>query len=63
MKFDSCLFSKIGQENSSFIKIGQELRILYTKTTVIFLSYLAYSFLEWEVAQGNFSEKIKSYIV
>jgi hypothetical protein len=41
--------SKICREESSLIKIGQEWRVLYTKTSVHFVSYLAHFFLEWEM--------------
>jgi len=39
-------FSKTYRENSSFIEIGQESRVLYMKTNIHFLSYLAQFFLE-----------------
>jgi len=44
-------FSKICSENSSFIKIWQELRVLYMKDNVHLLSYLAHFFLEYEMLQ------------
>ena len=56
-----CL-SKICQENSSFIKIGQERRLLYMKTNIHDWSYLAQFFLEWEMFQTNFVEKYKTHI-
>jgi hypothetical protein len=55
-------FSKICLENSSFIKIGQELRVLYMKTKIHFW-YLAHFFLELEMCQTKVVEKIKTHIL
>ena len=55
--------SKIGGNNSSFIRIWQEWRIIYTKTYVHFLYSLAELFLKWEVLQGNVVEKIKTRVL
>ena len=52
-------FSKICRENSSFINIWQEKRVLY----VNFWSCLAQLFLEWEIFQTNVVEKIKTHIL
>jgi len=46
-KFD--YFSKICTENSIFIKIWQEWRVLYMKLCMHFLSCLAQFFLEWKI--------------
>jgi len=53
--FENC------RENSSSIKIWQELGVLYTKTNFHFWSYLA-QFLEWEAFQTECSGKIKTHI-
>jgi hypothetical protein len=37
--------------------------VLYIKTNMHFLSYLAHSFLEWENFQTKVVEKIKTHIV
>jgi hypothetical protein len=42
-------FRKICQEDSSFIKLRQEQRVLYMKTFRYFSRYLAKFFLEWEM--------------
>jgi hypothetical protein len=44
-------FSKICRENSRFIRIRQEWRVLYMKTNIHFWSYLTQFFLEWEMFQ------------
>ena len=46
--------------NSSFIKIGQEKRVLYLKTDIHFWSYLAQVFLEWKIFQIKIVEEIKT---
>jgi len=56
-------FSKTCQENSSFIKIGQEHRVLYVKTFVQSSSYLAHLFLEWKMFQTKVAEKIRTNIL
>ena len=56
-------FDEICWENSSFIKIGQEWRVLYLKTNIHLLSYLAYFFLEWEMFQKKVVKKIKIHFV
>ena len=62
-KFDIWGFfkKKICRDNSRFIKIGQEKRVLYMKSNVHFWSYLAQWFLEWEMFQTNVAEKIKTH--
>ena len=57
MKFQD--FSKICLENPSFIKIGQEYGVLYMKTNIQFLSYLAHFFLEWEMFETKLYKKSK----
>ena len=37
--------------------------VLYIKTNTQFWSYLAYFFLEWEMFQTKFVEKIKTHIL
>jgi hypothetical protein len=54
-------FPKICRENSSFIIILQEFRLLYVKTNIHFLSYLAYYVVEWELFQTNVVEKIETH--
>ena len=56
-------FPKIYRENLGFIKIWQEYRVLYMKTDIHFLSYLAQLFLEWEMFQTKVVEKIKTHIL
>jgi len=48
------------RENSSFIKIWQEYRVLCVKTNVHFWSYLAQFFLEWNMFQTKSAEGIKT---
>jgi hypothetical protein len=43
----------VRRENSGFINIWQEQPVLYMKTTIHFLSYLAHFFLEWEMFLTN----------
>jgi hypothetical protein len=56
-------FSKICRENSSYIKIGQEYRVLYMNTNIHFWPYLAHFFLEWEMFHTKVVEKIKTRIL
>ena len=56
-------FSKIFRENSSLIKMWQKLRVLYTTTFPHLWQYLAKFFLEWEISQIKFVEKIKTRIL
>ena len=56
-------FSKICWENSSFIKIWQEKPVLYMKTRTQFLSHLAHFFVEWDIFQNKFVDKIKTHIL
>jgi hypothetical protein len=56
-------FLKICRENSSFIKIWQEWRVLYMKTDIRFWSYLTNFFLEWEMFQAKLVETIKTHIL
>ena len=55
--------SKICRNNSSFIEIRQEYRILYIKTFSHSWRYLAELFLECEIFQIKVVEKIKTYIL
>ena len=50
------------RENSSFITIGQENRILHTKTNAHFLSHLAQFYKEWEMFQTKVVGKFKTPI-
>ena len=52
-------FEKNCRGNSSFIKIGQEQRVLYMTTTRHFRSYLAHFFLECETFHVKVVEEIK----
>jgi len=56
-------FSKICHENSSFIKIGPELRVIYRKINVHILSFLAHFFLEWETFRSKVVEKLEMHIL
>jgi hypothetical protein len=56
------IFSEICRENSSPVKIWQELRVHYVKTCV-HLWYIAQFFLEWEMVQVQVVEKIKTFCV
>jgi hypothetical protein len=55
-------FSKICRENSSFIKIRQEWRVLYMKTFSHFWQYLAEFYLAWEMFQTEVVQNIKAHI-
>ena len=50
-------FSKNCRQNSRFIKIGQEERVLYLKTNIYFWSYIAQFFLECFVFNNFFLRK------
>ena len=50
-------------EKGCSIKIGQEWRYFTCRPLDFFLSYLAHFFLEWEMFQTNFVEKIKTHFV
>ena len=52
-------FSKICRENSSFIEVKQEKRVLYMATNTRVFSYLAQFFLEWNIFQKNLYRKSK----
>ena len=56
-------FSKKLRYNSWVFKVGQEYRVLYTKTNNHFWSYLAHFFLEWEMFKTKFVEKVKTHIL
>jgi len=56
-------FSKICQENTSFIKFKQGWQVLFMKTDIYFRSYLPHSFLEWKLFQTKFVEKLKTHIL
>ena len=60
MKFGIWVSLKIYWENSSFIKVWQELQVLYMQTGIHFLSYLTHFALEWEIFQTKVVEKIKA---
>ena len=49
------------RENSSFVKISQEKRVIYMKTYVRFWLYLAEFFLGCEMLRTKFSEIIKTH--
>jgi hypothetical protein len=51
------------RENSSFMEIGQEWGVLHVKTNIHFLSYFSRFFLQWEMFQIKFVEKIKIHIL
>jgi hypothetical protein len=55
-------FSKICLENSNFIKIWPEQRVLYMKISIRFWSYLAHFLLLWEMWHTQVVEKIKTSI-
>jgi len=50
-------------QNSSFIKIWKEKRVLYMTTCGHFWSYLAQFFWEWEMFHTQFVDKIKTHIL
>ena len=63
MKFDIWgLFENL-LWNWSFIKIGQEQRILYMNTNLHFRSYIAQFVLEWKTFQTEVVEKLKTHIL
>jgi hypothetical protein len=49
MKFNISVFTKICRDYSSLIKIWQEWRVLYVKTSTHLWYYLYQFFLEWEM--------------
>jgi len=55
-------FSKIFRENSDFIKIRQEWRVLYVKTNIHFVSYLHF-FLERKMFQTKVVEDLETNIL
>jgi hypothetical protein len=55
-------FSKTCFENTSFIKIRKERRVLYMKTNMHFSSFPSQFFLEWEMFHTKIVEKIKTQI-
>jgi hypothetical protein len=57
------IFSKICWENSMFIKIRKEWRVLYLKPFSYLWQYLAKFFFEWEICQVKVVEKIEIHIV
>ena len=56
-------FRKSGDKIQFFIKIEQEFRVLYMKTTKYFWSNLPKFFLKWELFQTKVVEKIKTHIL
>jgi hypothetical protein len=60
---ESWVFFENCWENSGFIKIWQELCVLYMKTNIYFWSYLANFFLEWEMFQTKVVEKITTHFL
>ena len=57
-------FSDIYLENSSFIKIGQEQRVVCMNVNMYVWSYLVQIFLEWQVFQKKtFSENQNTYFM
>jgi hypothetical protein len=60
---DSWVFLENCWENSGFIKIWHELRVLYMKTNIYFWSYLSHFFLEWEMFQTKVVEKIATHVL
>ena len=63
MKFYISLFSENCRENTSFITISQEWRVLYMKTTRHFWSYLAKFLLKWEMFQTKVVEENKTHLL
>jgi hypothetical protein len=51
------------RENSSFIQISREQRVLYMKTNIRIWSHLAQFLLEWKMFRTNVAEKIKTHIL
>jgi len=56
-------FSEVCWENSGFIKIWQEWRVLYMETNIHLCSYAAQFFLEWEMFRTEVVEEIKTHII
>jgi hypothetical protein len=61
MKFDIWVFSKICRENASFIKIWKNGYFTWIPVN-IFLSYFTQFFLEREIFQKKFIEKVTAHI-
>ena len=57
------IFLNICSQNSSFIKIWREKRVLYMRTCEHFSSYPAQFFWEWEMFQTQFVDKIKTHFM
>jgi hypothetical protein len=57
------LFPKICWENSSFIKIRQELQIFYKQTLSHLRQYLPELFLEWETFQIKVMQEINIHVL
>jgi hypothetical protein len=56
-------FSKICRNNSSSVKIWQELRVLYMKTYVYLWQYLAEFFFEWEMPQTSYRKNQNTHFM
>jgi len=56
------IFRKICRKNSRSVKIWQDVRVLHTQTNTTVCSYLAHFFLEWEIFQTKFVQKIKTRV-
>jgi len=56
-------FSKTSRENSTFIKIRQEKRVLHVKTNLHFWSNLAHFFLRMRNVSDNNCGEIKTHIL
>ena len=63
MKLDIWNLFRNCRENSSFVKIRQEERVLYIHTCSYLWQYLAELFVEWHMFQANTVAKTKTHIL
>ena len=57
------IFGKSVAKNSSFIKVGQEWRVLCIRTNLRFLSYLDQFFLEWKKSLKKVVQKLETHFM
>jgi len=64
MKFGFWVFFlKMCSQNSSFIQIWREKRVLYMRTCEDFWSYLTQFFWKWEMFQTKLVDRMKTHIL
>ena len=63
MKTDKWQYCIWRQTNDSTVHEDRQITVLYMKTNIHFLTYLAQFFLEWEMFQTEVVEEIKTHIL